>query len=653
MNQHSWLDDYEAGDIIGNGSFGIIRKVKRKSDGTILARKELRFEKMTEKDRKQIVAEVNILKDLNHENIVRYIDRWVDRENGILYILMEYCGGGDLGSLLSKSRKQCRPLPEDTVWRYFFQILQALQHCHCPNAVPDDPSAPKRTHQILHRDIKPENVFLTSDDNVKLGDFGLSKQMTYATFANTYVGTPYYMSPEMMNEKAYDAKSDIWSLGCLIYELCALQPPFAEAKTHAELAMLIKRGHIPPLPRGYSSSLSHAIRGMLNLTPNSRPSVQTLLQHERFQQIRSQIETGKLLREAKVEQDRIHSRERAVATREEEVRRLAQKIEADRLAIVEELRLERNKINEERTQLHQGLKALADDRERYDELCRNAREEYATFSREKMEFEKQKEELEKARRKFEDEKAAWLSERAKRQNDGNDRKTPFDDVQNQKNTIPLPSIGGQSTKNGSSRSSRRTGSQDQNIPPNGVLDPRHNTPQNRRLASRSNPNLGSAMKGIVYTATGQTIVTPDQEAEEEIPPVPPLPSVIPSIQHLLCDAQKMADSPEAIRQLSTSESSSGVRVRRRSTVTGASRPSIAHVSSAPTGIPASTWNPSNLPPAPVYDLDDEENLPSPFLKRNTTKASVSSGWGSLKAGLKKGPGLLGLATANSALASKD
>jgi len=116
---------------------------------------------------------------------------------------------------------------------------------------------------LCNRSYRPAAVFLDENNRVKLGDFGLSKALPQASFANTYVGvrvlpwpphdsltaqqTPYYMSPELMQEKAYDSKSDIWSLGCLIYELCALKPPFHEAKTHSELSIFIRQGR--PTPR--------------------------------------------------------------------------------------------------------------------------------------------------------------------------------------------------------------------------------------------------------------------------------------------------------------------------------------------------------------------------------------------------------------------
>ncbi|KAJ6607471.1 kinase-like domain-containing protein [Mycena sp. CBHHK59/15] len=320
----NFLELYEALDVIGNGSFGIIRKVRRKTDGLIFARKELNFERMSERDRKQIVAEVNILKDLHHDHIVRYHDRYVDRDAGILYILMEYCGGGDLSSVIKQAVKANRPIPEDAVWGYFMQILLALNHCHNTGGHGRTGSAgnageldgKERRAQILHRDLKPDNVFLDESNTVKLGDFGLSKALPQASFANTYVGTPYYMSPELMQEKAYDSKSDIWSLGCLMYELCALKPPFHEAKTHSELSVFIRNARIPPLPRGYSQALGGVIKAMLNLNPAMRPSAAQLLQHERLEFAFKVSETEKLLNTIKSHKATLTSKEHELVNRE-------------------------------------------------------------------------------------------------------------------------------------------------------------------------------------------------------------------------------------------------------------------------------------------------------------------------------------------------
>ncbi|KDR69178.1 hypothetical protein GALMADRAFT_104121 [Galerina marginata CBS 339.88] len=338
MSSSAFLDDYEALDVIGNGSFGIIRKVRRKTDGLLFARKELNFEKMSERDRKQIVAEVNILKDLHHDHIVRYHDRYVDRDAGILYILMEYCGGGDLSTIIKQATKQNRPIPEDTIWHYFLQILLALHHCHHPNGHARSTSGSNingastegehnsRRVQILHRDLKPDNVFLDENSSVKLGDFGLSKALAQASFANTYVGTPYYMSPELIQEKAYDSKSDIWSLGCLIYELCALKPPFHEAKTHSELSIFIRNGRIPPLPRGYSQALTSIIKSMLTLNPAMRPSAAQLLQHERLELVYKVLETEKMLSTVKSHRAAVTAKEREILAREQTLRESEERV---------------------------------------------------------------------------------------------------------------------------------------------------------------------------------------------------------------------------------------------------------------------------------------------------------------------------------------
>jgi len=107
----------------------------------------------------------------------------------------------------------------------------------------------------LHRDLKPANIFLDGNNEIKLGDFGLSKIMGESQqFASTNVGTPYYMSPEQINEKSYDEKSDIWSVGCLLYEIAALHPPF-QATNHLALAIKIKAGKFPRLPLKYSEDL--------------------------------------------------------------------------------------------------------------------------------------------------------------------------------------------------------------------------------------------------------------------------------------------------------------------------------------------------------------------------------------------------------------
>lgn len=172
-------------------------------------------------------------------------------------------------------------LKEDVVWSYLAQMTRALDACH--NGMPVSPEAGGQgmTTPLLHRDLKPENVFLDAKNNVKLGDFGLSKQIGAShDFASTYVGTPYYMSPELATGSSYDAKSDVWALGCILYELCALKPPF-DATSQAELTIKIKSGQVPSLSRRYSRDLEEVVRSMLQLLPRKRPSTTDLLEHPR------------------------------------------------------------------------------------------------------------------------------------------------------------------------------------------------------------------------------------------------------------------------------------------------------------------------------------------------------------------------------------
>lgn len=179
---------------------------------------------------------------------------------------MEYCEGGDMRTMLKKCKQNRDYIAEDVIWKIFTQIILALSECHN-----------RKSGKIMHRDLKPANIFLDSENNVKLGDFGLSRVMgDQSIFATTHVGTPYYMSPEQINESQYDEKSDIWSAGCLLYEIAALRPPF-EATNHLSLAIKIKAGKFDRLPQRYSEDLQKVIQVMLNMDPRGRPSADDLL----------------------------------------------------------------------------------------------------------------------------------------------------------------------------------------------------------------------------------------------------------------------------------------------------------------------------------------------------------------------------------------
>ena len=190
------------------------------------------------------------------------------------------------------STRTILPIAQEFVWQIFSQLASALYRCHAGQEAPP-PGRESELNQpkpvvgirrkdedqiILHRDLKPENVFLTNGSTVKLGDFGLSKLLSAHDFASTYVGTPFYMSPEICASERYSGKSDMWSLGCIIYELCTLEPPF-NARSHLELIQKIRLGKVKPLPSRYSKELGMVIASCLRVNPDEIPDTAQMLQN--------------------------------------------------------------------------------------------------------------------------------------------------------------------------------------------------------------------------------------------------------------------------------------------------------------------------------------------------------------------------------------
>ncbi|KAI2787192.1 G2-specific protein kinase nimA [Penicillium oxalicum] len=327
-------DKYEILEKIGCGSFGIIRKVKRKSDGFILCRKEINYIKMSQKEREQLTAEFNILSSLRHPNIVAYYHREHLKASQDLYLYMEYCGGGDLSMVIKNLKKANKLAEEEFVWRILSQLVTALYRCHYgadPAEVgsnilgaPPKPSGLKGKQgqvTILHRDLKPENIFLGSDNTVKLGDFGLSKQMQSHDFASTYVGTPFYMSPEICAAEKYTLRSDIWAVGCIMYELCAKEPPF-NARTHIQLVQKIRDGKFAPLPDYYSPELKNVIGSCLRVNPDNRPDTAALINLPVIRLMRKEkevVDLGKTLRRREeVAVQKVREMEQKLANAEKE-----------------------------------------------------------------------------------------------------------------------------------------------------------------------------------------------------------------------------------------------------------------------------------------------------------------------------------------------
>lgn len=309
-------DQYEILETLGSGSYGKVEKIRRKIDDKILVWKEINFGNMSEKEKTQLVSEVNILRELRNPFIVRYHDRIVDKPNTKLYIIMECCKGGDLSQIIKKCRREMTNLDEGLIWRILAQCVLALKECHCRKENAE-------SKPILHRDLKPANILLDDNKNIKMGDFGLAKELSSRSkMAQTNVGTPFYMAPEIMNEHDYDEKSDIWSLGCLIYELAALRPPF-DATNAISLAVKVNQGHFSRIPRKYSDSLFSVIRAMIHVDPRKRPSVEEL---EKMNSLQPAMNTALSIVNDFRQQQAFSSKIREVKTKEENLKKIEQSL---------------------------------------------------------------------------------------------------------------------------------------------------------------------------------------------------------------------------------------------------------------------------------------------------------------------------------------
>jgi NIMA (never in mitosis gene a)-related kinase 1/4/5 len=212
-------ETYKKISTLGTGSFGTAYLVECQSDKAMAVIKQIDIGAMSEEERKETLKEAKILEVLNHPNITRFREVYKTKK-GKLCIVMDYCDDGDLQIKVKKQYKMGRKpdgklnyFSEDEVLNMFTQICLAIKHCH--------------DKKILHRDLKSQNIFLTKRGILKLGDFGISRVLSETkSKAKTVVGTPYYLSPEIIRSEGYNFKSDIWSLGVLLYEMAALQPPF-------------------------------------------------------------------------------------------------------------------------------------------------------------------------------------------------------------------------------------------------------------------------------------------------------------------------------------------------------------------------------------------------------------------------------------------
>ncbi|CAG9334940.1 unnamed protein product [Blepharisma stoltei] len=246
--------------LLGEGAFGKCYLCEKPDDKSKWVVKQIDISRMSPQEKKEAYHEAKVMSAFDHPNIIKFRDVYTTT-NGKLNIVMDYADGGDLASKIQAQRG--RLFPENQILNWFVQICLAMKHVH--------------DRKVLHRDIKGQNIFLMSNGMIKLGDFGIAKVLSHTIDkARTQVGTPYYLSPEIIQNKPYSFKSDIWSLGVLLYELCALRPPFDGNSIH-QLSLNIVKGNYSPIANQYSRDLKNLIGQMLSIDPGRRPSLAQIL----------------------------------------------------------------------------------------------------------------------------------------------------------------------------------------------------------------------------------------------------------------------------------------------------------------------------------------------------------------------------------------
>ncbi|CAL9120902.1 unnamed protein product [Musa textilis] len=265
---------YMLGDEIGKGAYGRVYKGLDLENGDFVAIKQVSLENIPQEDLSIIMQEIDLLKNLNHKNIVKYLGSIKTKTH--LHIILEYVENGSLANIIKPNK--FGPFPESLVAVYIAQVLEGLVYLH--------------EQGVIHRDIKGANILTTKEGLVKLADFGVATKLTEAD-VNTHsvVGTPYWMAPEVIEMSGVCAASDIWSVGCTVIELLTCVPPYYDLQPMPALFRIVQDEH-PPIPEGLSPDITDFLHQCFKKDAMHRPDAKTLLLHPWIQNSRRALHSS-------------------------------------------------------------------------------------------------------------------------------------------------------------------------------------------------------------------------------------------------------------------------------------------------------------------------------------------------------------------------
>ena len=256
-----YIGNYQIIKKIGEGSYAKIYKVKKDNSDTLYVLKNIPVSEEDYSSMNEILNESSILSHCDNVYIIKYYDSFF--YNGTFNIITEFCPYGDLFGYIKFYKVRGSRIEEKIIWIIFIQLSLGLGYLH--------------HKKILHRDIKTKNIFIKNNLTVKIGDFGIAKILSStSSYAHTFIGTPYYISPELCKDQPYNDKSDVWALGCVLYELCTLNHPF-EGGTQVEIYEKILTQKFKSINPEYSSELKKMIDLLLEKDERKRPKMKDIL----------------------------------------------------------------------------------------------------------------------------------------------------------------------------------------------------------------------------------------------------------------------------------------------------------------------------------------------------------------------------------------